>query len=100
MPTYVYEPDDPARACDVCRAGFERVQKMRDDPLPACEACSAPVHRVIQRTFVATPVTKPNMSDGRLEKLGFTKIVKDDDGQYKKVFGNDPAARALPSVDP
>ena len=37
--------------------------------------------------------------DSRVRDAGFTKITKDGDGKYRKQFGSDPAANALPSHD-
>lgn len=99
MPTYVYQVIDeqPDVGCPRCRQGFEEVQRMSADPLTECPDCGAAIQRVIQPSLIQSN-QRTDMSDGRLEKLGFTKIVKDDDGKYKKVFGKDPAADVLPKV--
>lgn len=97
MPTYVYEATNEDEGCETCKGGFELVQRMSEDALTECPHCQTAIRRVIQRTYVRSE-TRTDMSDQRLEHLGFTKIVKDDDGQYKKVFGKDPAANVLPDA--
>lgn len=99
MPTYVYQAAEPEHGCPSCSGSFELWQRMADEPLSACPQCQAPVRRLIQAAFFSRQQFsgKPP-SDSKLEQLGFTKIVKDDDGKYKKLFGNDPAANVLPSL--
>ncbi len=71
---------------------------MSDDPQVNCPQCGQPIQRVIQATFFNKSGAGGPVSDKKLENLGFTKIVKDDDGQYKKAFGKDPAADILPKL--
>jgi putative FmdB family regulatory protein len=97
MPTYVYQAIDPSNGCESCGPGFERIERITADPSTVCPSCGIAIQRVIQPTYFRQ-VQRVDMSDGRLEKLGFTKVVKDDDGKYKKVFGKDPAADILPQV--
>lgn len=97
MPTYVYQARDPKDGCDTCRAGFEAVQRMSEDPLEKCPACSAAVHRVPQAPFINTSIVGGQVSNSKLKSLGFTKLTKDSDGNFRKEFGNDPSAKDLPS---
>ena len=85
MPTYEYQAKDPERGCDVCRNGFETQQSMRDEPLKKCPECGEPVERLISRCAVNTRSEKSMLSDRNLKEKGFTKLVKEDTGRYRKV---------------
>ena len=98
MPTYVYEATKEGAGCESCNARFEIVQRMSDDPLSLCPLCGASVRRVIQAANINTSIIGGKISDSKLKSAGFTKLVKGSDGKYKKAFGNDPAAGALPSL--
>ncbi len=99
MPTYVYQAREPALSCEQCANGFEKVERISAEPLTFCPACGEPIHRVIQPSFFNKSGSSDRApSDKKLENLGFTKIVKDDDGKYKKAFGKDPAADILPKL--
>ena len=77
MPTYEYEHlDDP------CEFGkiFEVKQSIEDSPLAACPRCKGMVKKIMSRVSISTPKT-----DGELRDLGFTKLVKRDDGVYENV---------------
>jgi putative FmdB family regulatory protein len=97
MPTYVYQAREPEGGCGSCRPGFETVQRMSDDPLEKCPSCGAAVHRIPQAPFINTTVVGGQVSDSKLKSLGFTKLTRDGDGNFRKQFGNDPAAKDLPS---
>ncbi len=77
MAVYEYEHIDAA-----CSLGnvFEVTQPMSDKPLVKCPACSAPVRKIISRINISTPKTNSELRD-----LGFTKLVKRDDGVYENV---------------
>ena len=77
MPVYEYE--HTASACARGRV-FEYTQRMSDEPLTVCPSCGGPVRKLISRTNVNTPKT-----DTELRDLGFTKLVKRDDGVYENV---------------
>jgi hypothetical protein len=78
------------------RAGerFEVVQKMTDEPLRVHPETGQPVRRVFLPFGVAgvrSSNAEKNLADDRkLERLGFTKYVKSDDGKYDKVIGKGP----------
>ena len=77
MAVYEYEHID-----EPCALGkmFEVTQSMSDKPLSRCPECSAPVRKLISRTNISTP-----KSNSELRDLGFTKLVKRDDGVYENV---------------
>jgi len=85
MPTYEYVASDPQRACDHCRQPFEVRQPMRAAPLARCPRCGAAVQRLISRCAVNTRSVKSMLSDRNLKEKGFTKLVKEGPGRYRKV---------------
>lgn len=77
MPIYEYE--HLARACKL-GVIFDIQQSMRDDPLTRCPGCNEPVRKIISRSNINTPKTNSELRD-----LGFTKLVRRDDGVYENV---------------
>lgn len=85
MPTYEYRAKDQGAACDHCRERFEVLQLMSDDPLSACPQCGNPVERVISLCSVSTAQsTKSMLSDKNLKQKGFTKLVNEGEGKFRK----------------
>ena len=97
MPLYVYEvvlPDGSAGEA------FEVLQGMGDPPLDKHPETGEPVRRVFgvpnaPRTWTASQA-KSASSDKNLERTGFTKYVKGNDGKYQKLFGKGPAKISNP----
>lgn len=77
MPIYEYEHLD--RHCG-WGSIFEIRQSIEDAPLTLCPNCQAPVRKLISLTHVCTPKTNTELRD-----LGFTKLVRRDDGAYENV---------------
>lgn len=77
MPTYEYEHIDTP-----CEKGkiFEIKQLMSDPPLAICPRCKGLVKKIISRPFITR-----TRSDSELRDLGFTKLVRRDDGVYENV---------------
>ncbi len=77
MPIYEYEHIEAA-----CSLGpvFEVEQTVREERLRACPACGRPVRKLISRSSFSVP-----KSNGALKDLGFTKLVKRDNGVYENV---------------
>lgn len=85
MPTYEYQAQDPANGCDDCRAPFEIQQSMKDDPLTKCPRCGQPIRRLISAcSFSTAKSTKSMLSDKNLKEKGFTKLVNEGDGKFRK----------------
>jgi len=77
MPIYEYEHlDEP------CERGkiFEIRQKLDDPPLAICPRCKGMVRKIMSRASIRTPKT-----DAELRDIGFTKLVKREDGVYENV---------------
>lgn len=91
MPTYVYEVLDDAGA-PIDR--FELVQSMTDEPLTQHPETGQPVRRAFVPFGIAGKLApmktdRALADDKKLERLGFTKYVKGDQG-YEKVVGGGP----------
>ena len=93
MPTYIYgvilSDDDEAVG-----ETFEVEQGIRDPPLTHHPVTGEPVRRVLCAPFIAgmwSPMkAKKSLSDKKLQAQGFTKYVKNSDGQYEKRTGKGP----------
>jgi putative FmdB family regulatory protein len=77
MPVYEYQ-----HIQQPCRLGsiFEVRQSISDPALEACPECGQAVKKLISRSNISTP-----RSNAELKDLGFTKLVKRDDGVYENV---------------
>lgn len=85
MPTYVYKAK--AGGCKLCRDSFERRQSMSEAPLEKCPACGAAVERVICVPFVKTGRSEKSvLSDNNLKKHGFTKLINEGEGKYRRTW--------------
>jgi len=86
MPTYEYQACDPSQSCEYCRWRFEVVQSMNDPPLTACPRCGKPIQRSISLCAVSTAKSvKSMLGDKNLKEKGFTKLVNEGGGKFRKV---------------
>ncbi len=86
MPTYDYALAE-GKGCPECRRGFEHVQRMSEPPLQTCPKCGSRVIRQIAGCMVNTqPSDKAKFSSKNLKRLGFSKLVKEGDGKYRKTI--------------
>lgn len=87
MPIYEYEHLEKT-----CQRGkiFEVSQSVADSPLTVCPDCGEPVRKIISRTNINTP-----KSNSELKDLGFTKLVRKDDGVYENVTARDGESRVM-----
>ena len=87
MPVYEYEHlEKPCKRGDL----FEVNQSIQDLALTHCPACGGPVRKLISCTNIR--ITKTN---SELRDLGFTKLVKKDDGVYENVTARDGDSRMV-----
>ncbi len=93
MPIYTYRH----LVRSECKLGetFEIEQSMRDEKLAQCPDCGEEVKRLISRIFIATP-----KSDSDLKGMGFTKLVKRDNGVYENVTRTDKESRYFQADKP
>ncbi len=92
MAVYEYEHTD--KACDIGRI-FEVEHSIKDEALKACPECGGAIKRLISRTFVSTPKT-----DSELKGMGFTKLVRRDQGVYENVTATDKESRYMEADKP
>ena len=77
MPVYEYEHQK--KPCSLGKV-FDYEQPISDKQLTLCPHCSGPVQKIISRINISCP-----KSNSELRDLGFTKLVKRDDGVYENV---------------
>lgn len=87
MPVYEYE-----HVGQPCKLGkvFDFKQSLADDPLAKCPECTRAVKKIISQISISCP-----KSDGELRDLGFTKLVKRDDGVYENVTAREGDSRYM-----
>jgi len=78
MPIYEYE--HISEGCTLTGKLFEVKQSLSDDPLTHCPTCQGPVRKRISRIGLSIQKSRAELRD-----LGFTKLVKRDDGIYENV---------------
>ena len=89
MPVYEYEHKNTP-----CSLGqvFEIEQSINDKPLKHCPQCAGPIKKLISRININCP-----KSNSELRDLGFTKLVRRDDGVYENVTARDGDSRYMRS---
>jgi len=87
MPVYEYEHTGPA--CPIGRI-FEVTQSLKERSLSKCPQCGRPIKKLISLVGVSTPKTNSELRD-----LGFTKLVKRDDGIYENVTARNGDSRYM-----
>lgn len=86
MPTYIYQAAEQTDACEECRKGFEVEQSIKEDALKSCPHCGNAIQRLITPcNFARTHSTAARLSDSNLKKHGFTKLVNEGNGKFRKV---------------
>ena len=90
MPVYEYEH---TKQGDVkCKLGsvFELKQSIQDAALSKCPSCKAAVKRILSAPFISC-----QKANSELRDMGFTKLVKRDDGVYENVTRRDGESRYM-----
>lgn len=87
MAVYEYRAKNPKGAsCYRCRDAFDYLQSMADEPLKTCPECGKPVERLISLCSVSTAQsTRSMLSDKNLKAKGFTKLVNEGGGKFRKI---------------
>jgi len=87
LPIYEYEHLDKP-----CARGklFEVKQSIHDTVLTRCPTCGGHLRKLISRINISTPKTNSELRD-----LGFTKLVKRDDGVYENVTARNKDSRLV-----
>lgn len=85
MPLYEYQAVEQAKSCTHCCEPFEVFQNIADPPLVKCQHCGAAIRRIIFP--VGFKMGKKHLlTDQNLKKKGFTKLVNEGDGKFRKVL--------------
>ncbi|MDR1079608.1 MAG: zinc ribbon domain-containing protein [Deltaproteobacteria bacterium] len=87
MPVYIYRHTDDDRACAKAPE-FRWEQPSNDFPISKCPWCGGSVERVI-----GAPRVKDRKFDCELRDMGFTKLVRVDDGIFENVTRRDGETR-------
>jgi hypothetical protein len=85
---YQHASDSPTP----CQLGavFEIERAMTEPPLAACPACGQPVQRLYTPPNVHSPT-----GDSTLRNVGFSKLVRRDQGVYENVTAQDSEKRII-----
>ncbi len=92
MPVYEYEHTEKACELGTC---FEVTQPMSSDKFTQCPNCGNPVKRLISLVAVSTPKTNSD-----LKNMGFTKLVRRDNGVYENVTATGKESRIWDASKP
>jgi putative FmdB family regulatory protein len=87
MPVYEYEHQEAP-----CELGmiFEVAQPMDEKSLSRCPKCGRKIRKIISRINISCPRTNTELRD-----MGFTKLVKRDDGVYENVTAREGDSRYM-----
>lgn len=69
---------------------FDLQQSLSDDPIKICPQCGEPVQKIVSKINISCPKSNRDLRD-----LGFTKLVKRDDGVYENVTARDGDSRYM-----
>lgn len=83
MPLREYQARDPARGCERCLKGFERLESGSDEPLECCPHCGAPVARQLSAPAVGS---SRSGFDQRAKNAGFHQLKRVGKGEYEKRY--------------
>jgi predicted nucleic acid-binding Zn ribbon protein len=87
MPLYVYQ----VIAADGSEGEvFEVLQEMSEPPLTHHPETGQPVQRLLHAPSTLRKFGAGNLSDQRLDRLGFTKYQRSGKGTYEKTAGQGP----------
>ena len=92
MPVYEYEHTE--HPCSIGRI-FEVSQSLKESPLSKCPQCGQPIKKLISLVGLSMP-----KSNSELRDLGFTKLVKRDDGIYENVTARNGDSRYMEQGKP
>ena len=87
MPWYDYQAADGEKGCTHCSDRFEVEQSIADPKLTQCPECGCPIVRLISGVGVNTriPSTRSTLSEKNLKKHGFSKLINEGGGKFRKV---------------
>lgn len=83
MPIREYICEDGSKGCDVCKSGFEQLEKIEQSPLAVCPKCGAAVVRKISAASFGKLASN---FDDRAKNSGFHKLKRLGHGEYEKQY--------------
>lgn len=90
----VYEYEHLKKFCKLGKI-FEIEHPITDDALQKCPECGGGLKRLISRSFVSTPT-----GNSQLKNMGFTKLVRRDQGVYENVTATGNESRYMEAGKP
>lgn len=93
MPVYEYEHREDG--CPDFGKRFELTQSMYSAPFTVCPACGQAVKKLISLVGISTPKT-----NSELKNMGFTKLVRRDNGVYENVTATGNESRIWDTSKP
>lgn len=94
MPVYDYEHEGDAKDCCLGKV-FELTQRIYSAKFTTCPECGEKVKRLISLVGINTPKTNSD-----LKNMGFTKLVRRDDGVYENVTATGKESKVWDSRKP
>jgi putative FmdB family regulatory protein len=92
MPVYEYE--HTGKTCSVGKV-FEVKQSLQENPLSHCPNCGQAVKKCLSLSNISSAKTNSELRD-----LGFTKLVRRDDGVYENVTRREGESRYMERGNP
>jgi putative FmdB family regulatory protein len=90
----IYEYEHEEKPCAWGKV-FEFRQSIHDEPLKTCPHCGKRVHKIISTPYINTPKTNTELRD-----LGFTKLVRRDNGVYENVTARNGESKIMEGGKP
>ncbi|MBN1868354.1 zinc ribbon domain-containing protein [Candidatus Sumerlaeota bacterium] len=90
----VYEYEHETESCNLGKV-FLVEHSIKDEAMTRCPECGGAVRRLISRAFVSTPKTNAD-----LKNMGFTKLVRRDQGVYENVTATGTEHRYMEAGKP
>jgi len=87
LPVYEYEHTE--KTCSLGKT-FTLTRSIHDEPIHRCPACNRPIQKLVSVCNISTP-----KSNSELRDLGFTKLVRRDDGVYENVTARDGESKVM-----
>ncbi|MDP2107213.1 MAG: zinc ribbon domain-containing protein [Desulfobulbaceae bacterium] len=93
MPVYEYEHE--GEGCPALGKSFELTQSIYSAPFSLCPECGQSVKKLISLVGISTPKTNSD-----LKNMGFTKLVRRDNGVYENVTATGNESRIWDTSKP
>lgn len=100
MPRYDYRCDDNGRTVEVIHSINERMTTWGELCARAgIEPGDTDIHAAVRKVITLPPMANTPVGDSQLKNLGFTKLVRRDDGVYENTTRTGTEARYVKAGD-